>query len=130
MVAHAAVARLHLVGDEEASGGVGLLDDHGHFVRGRGADAVAREGSVDERRGELNAAAVQTLERRLHAVSTGPRRGDRLDVRRPVTGGPFLGREIRDRGRDAVVGVLGHDSAPAAGRCEREPPRQLVRLAA
>ena len=55
---------------------VGLLDDHGHFVRGRGADAVAREGSIDERRGELNAAAVQTPERRLHAVSTGPRRGD------------------------------------------------------
>ena len=66
--------------------------------------------------------------RHVH-LPPGTGRRDRLHVLGLEALRPLLRGEVRDRGRDPVVGELGHDRAAVAGRRRREAPREVVRLA-
>ena len=119
-------------------------DDPRHHVRLRHEDAVRGEGRVDEQRRGPAAACRQPLngasdfgptDRRLvvrigiaATVGVGSREG--LHAGGLLAARPLRGREVGDRGGDAVVRPLGDEARIGSGEGRRQAPGEVIGLRA
>ncbi len=141
LVARAAEARLHFVGDEQASGFAdrvdGLFQEAGRF----GEHAVAREDGVDQKRRRPDAVPLHVRDRVTNTLreygsdlvlrdQRAVRCRHRAHMLAQIDERPERRRQPGHRVRPAMIGEAGHDETGALGEALGHAHRKVVRLAA